>query len=120
MDVNEIICHPSLNPFQTQTLTDRYVVLGNHRDGWIFGAIDPSSGTAAMLEMTRVLTENMKKTGWKPKRTMIFISWGAEEYGLVGSMEWIEQFQKQLGNRAVAYLNLDMALEGKSTSINLR
>ena len=61
----------------------RYVMVGNHRDAWGFGAMDPSSGTAAMLEVARVLGEKLK-TGWRPRRTIIFLSWGAEEFGLTG------------------------------------
>ncbi|KAF2349679.1 Transferrin receptor-like dimerization domain [Trinorchestia longiramus] len=94
---------------------DRYVVLGNHRDAWIFGAIDPSSGTAAMMELSRVLMAATTEIGWRPRRTLVFCSWAAEEYGLVGSMEWVEQFSKQLQDRAVAYLNVDMAIEGNFT-----
>ena len=62
---------------------DRYVMVGNHRDAWGFGAMDPSSGTASMLEVARVLGEKLK-TGWRPRRTIIFLSWGAEEFGLTG------------------------------------
>ena len=58
-------------------------MVGNHRDAWGFGAMDPSSGTAAMLEVARVLGEKLK-TGWRPRRTIIFLSWGAEEFGLTG------------------------------------
>ena len=61
----------------------RYVMVGNHRDAWGFGAMDPSSGTASMLEVARVLGEKLK-TGWRPRRTIIFLSWGAEEFGLTG------------------------------------
>ena len=58
-------------------------MVGNHRDAWGFGAMDPSSGTASMLEVARVLGEKLK-TGWRPRRTIIFLSWGAEEFGLIG------------------------------------
>lgn len=68
---------------------DRYVIVGNHRDAWVFGAIDPSSGTASMLEVARVIGEAVKN-GWRPRRSIVFCSWGAEEYGLVGSTEWVE------------------------------
>ncbi|XP_071551849.1 N-acetylated-alpha-linked acidic dipeptidase 2-like isoform X3 [Panulirus ornatus] len=94
---------------------DRYVVLGNHLDAWIFGAVDPSSGTAAMLELSRVLLKLHNETGWRPRRSMVFCGWGAEEYGMVGSVEWTEQFGKQLSDRTVAYLNVDMAIEGNNT-----
>ncbi|XP_066959456.1 putative N-acetylated-alpha-linked acidic dipeptidase isoform X1 [Macrobrachium rosenbergii] len=90
---------------------DRYVILGNHRDAWIFGGVDPSSATAALLEVTRLFSQLVQR-GWRPRRTLIFCSWGAEEYGLVGSTEWTEQFSTHLQHRAVAYLNVDMVFEG--------
>uniref|UniRef100_H2Z1S5 glutamate carboxypeptidase II n=1 Tax=Ciona savignyi TaxID=51511 RepID=H2Z1S5_CIOSA len=90
---------------------DRYVLLGNHRDAWVFGAIDPSSGTATLMELVRGFGAMLKR-GWRPRRTLVFCSWGAEEYGLIGSTEWVEELQKQLQARAVAYLNVDMAVRG--------
>ncbi|XP_042894430.1 putative N-acetylated-alpha-linked acidic dipeptidase isoform X2 [Penaeus japonicus] len=91
---------------------DRYVILGNHRDAWVFGGVDPSSGTAALLEVTRVLTSLKDQTGWRPRRSVVVCSWGSEEYGLVGSKEWAEQFGKQLMDRTVAYINVDLTIEG--------
>ena len=70
--------------------TDRYVVVGNHRDAWVFGSLDPSSGTAAMLEVSRAMTSVMKRENWRPRRTIMFCSWGAEEHGIVGSYEFTE------------------------------
>ena len=90
---------------------DEWVVLGNHRDAWEFGGVDPSSGTAAMLEMTRAFGE-LKKQGIRPRRTLIFCSWDGEEVGLTGSTEWGEQFADELQNKAVAYLNVDEATSG--------
>ena len=69
---------------------DRWVMIGNHRDAWVYGAVDPGSGTAATLEMCRALGAAVKN-GWKPRRTLLYASWDAEEYGLVGSTEWAEQ-----------------------------
>ncbi|XP_065943873.1 N-acetylated-alpha-linked acidic dipeptidase 2 [Magallana gigas] len=94
---------------------DRYVLLGNHLDAWVFGAIDPSSGTAVMKEVSRVVGNLVRSKKWRPRRTIIFCGWGAEEYMLMGSTEWVEQYVKNLGNRAVAYLNMDMAIEGNYT-----
>ncbi|XP_052275937.1 N-acetylated-alpha-linked acidic dipeptidase 2-like isoform X2 [Dreissena polymorpha] len=91
---------------------DRYVILGNHRDAWVFGALDPSSGTAIMMEIVRVLGAMVKSGKWRPRRSIMFCSWGAEEYGLIGSTEWVEHYVKTLGFRAVAYLNVDIAVEG--------
>jgi N-acetylated-alpha-linked acidic dipeptidase len=90
---------------------DRWIILGNHRDAWVFGAVDPNSGTSAMLEVGRGFGELLKQ-GWKPRRTIIFCSWDAEEYGLVGSTEWAEELAAELREKAVAYLNLDAAVSG--------
>src|SRR6185503_8880199 len=90
---------------------DRWVILGNHRDAWVFGAVDPNSGTSAMLEVGRGFGELLKQ-GWKPRRTIILCSWDAEEYGLIGSTEWAEEFADDLREKAVAYLNLDAAVSG--------
>ncbi|HVF21603.1 MAG TPA: M28 family peptidase, partial [Pyrinomonadaceae bacterium] len=83
-------------------LKDRWVVLGNHRDAWVFGAVDPNSGTSAMLEVGRGLGELLKR-GWKPRRTIVLCSWDAEEYGLIGSTEWAEELAGELKEKAVAY-----------------
>lgn len=90
---------------------DRYVILGNHHDAWVFGAVDPSSGTAVMLEVARAFGK-MKSGGWRPRRSLVFCAWGAEEQGLIGSREWVENFGHILGHRAVAYLNVDLAIAG--------
>lgn len=90
---------------------DRYILLGNHRDAWMFGAIDPTSGTAVMMEVSRVLAKLVYE-GWRPRRTIVFCSWGAEEYGLIGSTEWVEQYAKVLMDRAVVYINVDLSVEG--------
>jgi N-acetylated-alpha-linked acidic dipeptidase len=89
---------------------DQLVVLGNHRDAWVYGAVDPNSGTAAMLETVHGIGELLKQ-GWKPDRTVIFASWDAEEEGLIGSTEWGEEHERDLGN-AVAYFNVDVAVTG--------
>jgi N-acetylated-alpha-linked acidic dipeptidase len=90
---------------------DRWVILGNHRDAWVFGAVDPNSGTSTMLEVARGFGELMKQ-GWKPRRTIVLGSWDAEEYGLIGSTEWAEEYASELKEKAVAYLNLDVAVSG--------
>ncbi|HTW58331.1 MAG TPA: M28 family metallopeptidase [Terriglobales bacterium] len=91
-------------------LPDEWVVAGNHRDAWVFGAVDPNSGTAAMLEAVHGVGE-LLKSGWKPKRTMLFCSWDGEEEGLMGSTEWVEQHDSELAN-ADAYFNVDVAVSG--------
>jgi N-acetylated-alpha-linked acidic dipeptidase len=90
---------------------DRWVVMGNHRDAWTFGAVDPNSGTTAMLEAARGFGELLKQ-GWKPPRTILLCSWDGEEYGLLGSTEWAEENAAELRNKAVAYLNVDVAVAG--------
>ncbi|MGB9202770.1 MAG: M28 family metallopeptidase [Terriglobales bacterium] len=90
---------------------DEWVVAGNHRDAWVFGAVDPNSGTAAMLETVHGLGE-LLKAGWRPKRTIVIGSWDAEEEGLIGSTEWGEDHAKDLRN-AAAYFNMDVAVSGK-------
>ncbi|XP_024544851.1 probable glutamate carboxypeptidase LAMP1 [Selaginella moellendorffii] len=90
---------------------DRYILLGNHRDAWTFGAADPNSGTACLLEIARGFG-NLLSLGWRPRRTIIFCSWDAEEFGLIGSSEWVERNLNLLASRAVAYLNVDSAVGG--------
>ncbi len=90
--------------------TTSWVVAGNHRDAWVFGAVDPNSGTAAMLETVHGIGELLKQ-GWKPKRTIKFASWDAEEEGLIGSTEWAELHAPELAH-AVAYFNTDVGVSG--------
>ncbi len=92
-------------------LPDEWVVAGNHRDAWVYGAVDPNSGTAAMLEAVHGVGE-LLKTGWKPKRTLVFGSWDGEEEGLMGSTEWVEQNEAGL-RLAPAYFNMDVAVSGQ-------
>jgi N-acetylated-alpha-linked acidic dipeptidase len=96
------------------TYPDEWVIAGNHRDAWVYGAADPSSGTAAMLESVHGVGVLLKQ-GWRPKRTMIFASWDGEEEGLIGSTEWVEQHSKAL-ERTVAYFNTDVAVSGPDFS----
>lgn len=94
------------------TLQDEVIVLGNHRDAWIAGgAGDPNSGSAAMNEVVRSFGIALSK-GWKPLRTMVFASWDGEEYGLIGSTEWVEEYIPWLSKAAIAYLNVDVAVRG--------
>ncbi len=90
---------------------DEWVVAGNHRDAWVYGAVDPNSGTAAMLEAAHGLGE-LLKSGWRPKRTIVIGSWDAEEEGLIGSTEWGEDHAQDLTN-AAAYFNMDVAVSGQ-------
>jgi len=92
-------------------LPDEWVILGNHRDAWVFGGVDPSSGTASMIELTRALGE-LKKRGIPPRRTLVVCSWDGEEVALTGSTEWGEEFAGELKQKAVAYLNVDSSAAG--------
>ena len=92
-------------------LPDEWIVLGNHRDAWVFGGVDPSSGTAAMMELSRALGR-LAKSGMRPRRTLVVCSWDGEEVGLTGSTEWGEQFADELRKKAVAYINVDEATSG--------
>jgi len=89
---------------------NEWVVLGNHRDAWVFGAVDPNSGTASQLEAVHGIGA-LLKSGWHPKRTIVFASWDGEEEGLIGSTEFAEQHAKDL-SRAVVYFNMDSACSG--------
>jgi N-acetylated-alpha-linked acidic dipeptidase len=96
-------------------LPDEWVLIGNHRDAWVDGGVDPVSGTASMLELTRSLGQ-LKKSGHRPRRTIVACSWDGEEYALTGSTEWGEQFEDQLQHKLVAYLNVDEAVAGAATT----
>ncbi len=90
--------------------------MGNHRDAWIAGgASDPNSGSATFNEVIRGLGIALK-AGWKPLRTIVLASWDGEEYGLVGSTEWVEEYLPWLAHSAVAYINIDGAAGGKHFS----
>ena len=92
-------------------LPDEWIVLGNHRDAWEFGGVDPASGSASLMELTRTLGERLR-AGWRPRRTLVFCSWDGEEVGLTGSTEWGEHFAPELRAKAVAYLNVDSSASG--------
>ncbi len=87
-----------------------WAIAGNHRDAWTYGAVDPNSGTAAMLEAVHGMGTLLKE-GWKPKRRIVFASWDAEEEGLIGSTEWAED-KAGLLTHAVAYFNMDVGVSG--------
>ncbi|KAF2836477.1 N-acetylated-alpha-linked acidic dipeptidase [Patellaria atrata CBS 101060] len=94
------------------TQADETIIIGNHRDAWIVGgAADPNSGTAVLIEVTKAFGA-LTKTGWKPRRNIVIASWDAEEYALVGSTEWVEEYAPWLAGTAISYLNLDIAVSG--------
>jgi len=91
---------------------DEWVIYGNHHDAWVNGAADPVSGAAALLETARSLGE-MAKSGWKPKRTIKLALWDGEEFGLIGSTEWVEKHRDELKKKTVLYLNTDANTGGR-------
>jgi N-acetylated-alpha-linked acidic dipeptidase len=90
---------------------DEWVIHGNHHDAWVNGASDPTSGNVALMETARGLGE-LLKTGWRPKRTIVIASWDGEEWGLLGSTEWVEKHEAELATKAVAYINSDSTGKG--------
>ncbi|VDP10230.1 unnamed protein product [Heligmosomoides polygyrus] len=93
---------------------DRYVIMGNHYDAWTYGAMDPNAGTATLAEVARATMQVVNETGWRPARSLMFAAWDAEEYGLIGSTEFVEEFAEVLSRRAIAYINMD-CLKGNQT-----
>ncbi len=85
---------------------DEWIIRGNHHDAWVNGASDPVSGVVSMLEEARAIGE-LAKSGWKPKRTIVFAAWDAEEPGLIGSTEWVELHAEELSKKAAVYINTD-------------
>ncbi len=92
-------------------LPDEEIIVGNHRDAWVFGGVDPSSGSAALMELAHDLG-SLLRAGFRPRRTIVLASWDAEEFTLTSSTEWGEQFADDLRQRAVAYINVDSAASG--------
>ncbi len=90
---------------------DEWIILGCHYDAWSFGTTDPNSGTAMLLAMADALGK-LKKQGWRPKRSILIGHWDAEEYGILGSAEWVEQMKDELSANTLAYINADAACAG--------
>jgi N-acetylated-alpha-linked acidic dipeptidase len=103
---NTVPCYDVVGVLRGSELPDEWVIRGNHYDAWVNGADDPVSGAAAMLEEARALGE-LVKTGWRPKRTLVYCLWDGEEPGLLGSTEWVEAHADELRQKAVAYVNSD-------------
>jgi N-acetylated-alpha-linked acidic dipeptidase len=92
---------------------DEWIILGCHFDAWGFGATDPNSGTAMLLSLSETLGK-LKKQGYAPKRSILIGHWDAEEHGVIGSSEWVEQLRDQLNAKGVVYMNFDGGVSGKS------
>jgi N-acetylated-alpha-linked acidic dipeptidase len=92
--------------------SDRYVLLGTHHDAWTFGGVDPGSSAAVLLELARALGA-LHRSGWQPDRSILFAFWDAEEFGLIGSTEFAEDRARELRERAVAYVNTDLYMDGR-------
>jgi N-acetylated-alpha-linked acidic dipeptidase len=90
---------------------DEWIIVGSHRDAWTFGASDSVSGHVSMMSVARAMGDMMKK-GWKPRRSVLFISWDGEEQGLLGSTEWVEDLEAELKARAAIYVNRDAGAGG--------
>jgi N-acetylated-alpha-linked acidic dipeptidase len=91
---------------------DQWVLYGNHHDAWVNGASDPGSGASVLLETARTLA-SLRKQGWQPKRTIVLALWDGEEFGLVGSTEWVEKHQEELERKAAVYINSDSNGRGR-------
>lgn len=94
-------------------LPDEWIVLGSHFDAWTFGATDPNSGSAMLLELAEALAR-LAADGCAPRRTIMIAHWDAEEYGILGSIEWVRQLEEELDAGAVAYINADAAATGRN------
>ena len=87
------------------------IIIGNHRDSWCFGAVDSGSGSAVMMELVRIFGQ-LRKLGWRPLRTIEFVSWDAEEFNMMGSTEYVEENMPYLRENAIAYLNVGAGVFG--------
>jgi len=105
-DWDMVPCYNVIARLKGSGQPDQWVIRGNHHDAWVNGASDPVSGVVAMMEEARAIGE-LVKTGKRPKRTIIYCAWDAEEPGLIGSTEWAETHGRELQQKAVAYINSD-------------
>ena len=97
---------------------DEVIVVGCHHDAWGYGAADPCAGTICLLEAANCVAQLAKQGIW-PERSIIFAAWGAEEFGIIGSTEWVEGHDNEMGGKIVSYVNLDMAAMGPNLSLAL-
>lgn len=105
------ICYNVIGIIKGREQPDRYALTGNHHDAWAYGAVEPSSGTAALLELSRVLG-GMRRAGWRPRRTIVLAFWAAHEMAVAGSQEWMEDRFLLLNKGAVGYANVGSCVSG--------
>lgn len=105
-DWKNVPAHNVIAKMEGSRYPEEWVIRGNHHDAWVIGATDPISGIVAMLEEARAIGE-LARSGWRPKRTLVYCAWDAEEPGLLGSTEWVEDNAEELDEKAVAYINTD-------------
>jgi len=105
-DWNIVPAYDVIAKLRGSDLADQWVIRGNHHDGWVHGARDPISGLVALMEEARGVAE-LAKSGWRPRRTMIYAAWDGEEPGLLGSTEWVEAHLPELREHAAVYINSD-------------
>ena len=91
---------------------DRYVIIGSHRDSMAYGAIDPSSGTSVLVHVAVAINRTMMTHGWRPRRSLVFVSFSGSEFGHIGAQEWLEQHLPKFKNRVVSYINIDGCVSG--------
>ena len=103
--------------FKGTDAPDEWIILGCHLDSWGFGATDPSSGTAMLLSLSQTLGK-LKDEGYSPKRSILIGHWDAEEHGVIGSTEWVEQMREELNAKGVIYMNFDGAVSGKGFGVS--
>lgn len=103
---NTVPCYDVIAKINGSQFPDEWIIRGNHHDAWVNGAADPVSGLSAMMEEAKSIGM-LLKTGWKPKRTLVYCAWDGEEPGLLGSTEWLETHMKELQQKAVVYINSD-------------
>lgn len=110
-DWREVTAYNVIARLEGSDKPDEWIIRGNHHDGWNHGAADPSSGMVAMLAEAKAVAE-LAREGARPRRTIIYAAWDAEEQGLIGSTEWVEHHADELREHAVAYINTDSNSRG--------
>ncbi|MEE2778271.1 MAG: transferrin receptor-like dimerization domain-containing protein [Acidobacteriota bacterium] len=105
-DWNVVAAHNVIARLEGAELPDEWIVRGNHHDAWVIGARDPISGMIALLAEAKGVGE-LARSGWRPRRTLVYAGWDGEEQGLLGSVEWAEHHAEELGRKAVVYINTD-------------